>query len=161
MVFLAIKMILWWLNVVCWGTLFQLVFETTDKKPATIAALLVDKWLRYFGPPLVIIADQGREFVGQPFFDMCTKHSILLHITNVRAPWENVRTERHGDLWKKLYYKTCWLQTPKDHYEESLIIAETARESLVQYVEQSIAETDVWPFDVYIPTIARSRSISR
>ena len=77
-------------NMVCWGTLFQLVFETPDKRPETVAAIFADKWTRYFGPPLVLIADQGREFVGQPFFDMCVKYSILLHVTNVRAPWEKL-----------------------------------------------------------------------
>ena len=52
---------------------------------------------------MVIIADQGKEFVGTQFKEFTNANSILLHIIDVRAPWQNGRTERHGDIYKKIF----------------------------------------------------------
>ena len=49
---------------------------------------------------MLIIADQGKEFVGTQFEEVTNANSILLHIIDVRAPWQNGRTERHGDIYK-------------------------------------------------------------
>ena len=111
-------------NMLCWGTLFQLVDPVADKCASTVAQCVLDRWIRYFGPPLVVIVDQGKEFVGKDFTDMCNAQGILLHVIDVRAPWQNGRTERHGDLFKKLYDKTCWMQTPNSKETERKIIAE-------------------------------------
>jgi hypothetical protein len=53
-------------NMICWGTLFQLVVPVTDKSAAgaETAQCFVDNWVRYFGPPSVLVADQGREFMN-------------------------------------------------------------------------------------------------
>ena len=76
------------------------------------------------GPPLVLIADQGREFVGQPFKDMCTSSAISLHLTDVRAPWQNGRTERHGDIYKKIVVKALWLASPTTEADKRRSYAE-------------------------------------
>jgi transposase InsO family protein len=104
----------WFCNMVCWGTLYQLCIPVPDKTADTAAKCVTEHWIRYFGPPKVLIADQGREFVGQMFKDMCTANAILLHVTDVRAPWQNGRTERHGDIFKKMFEKAKWLYTPTD-----------------------------------------------
>ena len=65
-----------------------------------------------FCPPLVIIADQGKEFVGTQFKEFTNANSILLHIIDVRAPWQNGRTERHGDIYKKIFERARWLHSP-------------------------------------------------
>ena len=38
-------------------------------------------------------------------------NSILLHIIDVRAPWQNGRTERHGDIYKKIFDRARWLHS--------------------------------------------------
>ena len=53
-------------NMVCCGTLYQLCIPVPDKTAATIAKCVTVRWIQYFGPPMVIIADQGKEFVGTP-----------------------------------------------------------------------------------------------
>ena len=90
-------------NMVCWGTLYQLCIPILDKTAATVSKCITERWIQYFGPPLVIIADQGKEFVGTHFKKFTNAHSILLHIIDERAPWQNGRTERHGDIYKNIF----------------------------------------------------------
>ena len=58
------------------------------------------------------IADQGKEFVGTEFKEFTNVHSILLHIIDVRAPWQNGRIERRGDIYKKIFERARWLHSP-------------------------------------------------
>lgn len=99
------------LNIVCWGSLYQLVKEASDKRDFTVGELLTTSWIQYIGSPLVMIAGQGREFIGSEFQSMCDRQGLLLHITDVRAPWQNGRTERHGDLMRKHVAKKCFHHT--------------------------------------------------
>ena len=99
-------------NMVCWGTLYQLCIPVVDKTAETVAKCVAERWIQYFGPPLVIIADQGKEFVGTQFKEFTDANSILLHIIDVRAPWQNGRTERHGDICKKIFERARWLHSP-------------------------------------------------
>ena len=99
--------------MVCWGTLYQLCIPVVDKTAETVAKCVAERWIQYFGPPLVIIADQGKEFVGTKFKEFTNANSILLHIIDVRAPWQNERTERHGDIYKKIFERARWLHSPE------------------------------------------------
>ena len=102
----------WMCNMICWGTLYQICVPIPDKTALTVAKCMAEHWIRYFGPPTVVISDQGREFVGQQFKEFCGGNGILLHVTDVRAPWQNGRTERHGDIWKKIFTKAMYLCHP-------------------------------------------------
>ena len=77
-------------NLLCWGTLFQLAVPIPDKAAKTVAVHFLEHWIRYFGPPTVVIADQGREFIGKDFTELCDAQGIL---------WQNGRTELHGDMF--------------------------------------------------------------
>ena len=99
-------------NMVCWGTLYQWCILVVDKTAETVAKCVAERWIQYFGPPLVIIADQGKEFVGTQFKEFTNANSILLHIIDVRAPWQNGRTERHGDIYKKIFERARWMHSP-------------------------------------------------
>ena len=99
-------------NLVCWGTLYQLCIPVPDKTAATVAKCITERWIQYFGPPLVMIADQGKEFVGTQFKEVTNANSIFLHIIDVRAPWQNGRTERHGGIYKNIFELARWLHSP-------------------------------------------------
>ena len=47
-------------NIVFWGTLYQLCIPILDKTAATVAKCIAERWIQYFGPPMLIIADQGK-----------------------------------------------------------------------------------------------------
>ena len=99
-------------NMVCWSTLYQLCIPVLDKTAETVAKCIAERWIQYFGPPMLIIADQGRDFVGTQFKEITNANSIFLHITDVRAPWQNDRTERHGDIHKRIFERARWMHSP-------------------------------------------------
>ena len=94
------------------GTLYELCIPILDKTADTVSTCITERWIQYFGPPLVIIADQGKEFVGTHFKEFTNANSILLHIIDMRAPWHNRRTERNGDIYKKIFERARWMHSP-------------------------------------------------
>ena len=106
-------------SMVCWATLYQLCIPILDKTAATVSKCITERWIQYVGPPLVIIADQGKEFLGTHFKEFTNANSILLHIIDVRAPWQNGRTERHGDIYKNFVERElvgCSLRVAQMHF---------------------------------------------
>ena len=95
-----------------------------DKSGDTAAKTVCEHWIQYFGPSLVIIPDQGPEFMGQEFKDRYSANSIMLHATDVRTPWQNGRAERHGDIFKKILEEAMWLQAPSSADAFKIMIAE-------------------------------------
>ena len=80
-----------WLNVVCWGTCFQQcapVGEPDDGEGLTAKKgwqAFCNCWLRWLGPPDVIVCDQGNEFKGE-FAERASGIGISLHVIDSRAP---------------------------------------------------------------------------
>ena len=77
-----------------------------------MAKCVAERWIQYFGPPMSIISDQGKEFVGTQFIEFTNANSVLLHIIDVRAPRQNGRTERHGDIHKRMFERARWMHSP-------------------------------------------------
>ena len=61
---------------------------------------------------MLIIADQGTEFVGTQFKEFTNANSVFFHIIDVRAPWQNGWTERHGDIYNKIFERARWMHFP-------------------------------------------------
>ena len=99
-------------KIVCWGTLYQLCIPILDKTAETVAKCIAERWIQYFGPQMLIIAEQGKEFVGTRFKEFTNANSILLHTIDVRAPWQNGRTERHGDISRRNFERVRWMHSP-------------------------------------------------
>ena len=47
-------------NMVFWGTLYQLCIPVLDKTAGTVVKCIAERWIQYFGPPVLILADQGK-----------------------------------------------------------------------------------------------------
>ena len=73
---------------------------------------VAERWIQYFGPQMLIIAEQGKEFVGTRFKEFSNANSIFLHTIDVKAPWQNGRTERHGDISKRNFERAQWMHSP-------------------------------------------------
>ena len=99
-------------NMVCWGTFYHLCIPFLDKTAGTVAKCIAERWIQYFGPPILIIAEQGKEFVGTQFKEFTNANSTLLHLIDVRAPWQNGQTERHGDIYERIFERARWLHSP-------------------------------------------------
>ncbi|CAK9007904.1 unnamed protein product [Durusdinium trenchii] len=81
---------------------FQMAEALEHKSSENVERFMAQKWLPILGPPRVIVADQGKEFVSHAFESFCSKRSIYLHHTAIQAPWQNGICERGGAVLKAL-----------------------------------------------------------
>ena len=63
-------------------------------------------WLRYFGPPEILITDGGSEFKGD-FGRRLEQSATFQSVTDAEALWQNGRAERHGQWIQDLLEKEC------------------------------------------------------
>ena len=50
--------------------------------------------------------------MGTQFKKFTNANITLLHIIDVRAPWQNGQTERHGDIYKRIFERVRWMHSP-------------------------------------------------
>ena len=50
-------------------------------------------------------------FVGTQLKEFTNANSIFLHMIDVRAPRQNGRTERHGDIYKRTFERARWMHS--------------------------------------------------
>ena len=81
---------------------FQLAEALPNKSTDAVINFLKTRWFPIFGPPRVMVADQGREFVSWQFEELCAQNSILLWHCAVQAPWQNGVCERGGGVLKAI-----------------------------------------------------------
>lgn len=92
------------LNIVDWGTNYQMCEALTGKNPLEVWEAYQATWARTFGHPEVITCDAGREFLGE-FIQRATAEGIVVHQIASKAPWQQGKTERHGGHFKELLDK--------------------------------------------------------
>ncbi|CAL1132850.1 unnamed protein product [Cladocopium goreaui] len=114
------------LSMLDWGTNYQMVELLPDKEPDTVWEAMWSSWIRTFGTPEVIVCDPGREFLSG-FNKKATGHGMVVFQTGARAPWQNGKTERHGDHYKELLEKAR---------SEVVLTCEKELRLLMQEVEQ-------------------------
>ena len=90
---------------------FQLAEVLPNKSTEMVIQFFKTRWFPIFGPPRVLVADQGREFVSWQFEEMCAQNSILLWHCAVQAPWQNGVCERGGGVWKAIASATIKSQS--------------------------------------------------
>ena len=113
------------MNVLCWGTSYQWVEAISDKKAETVTQAFMTSWVGHYGAPKLIVADQGREFTGQPFVNTLSEAGIIVHFIDVRAPWQNSRTEKAGGVFKEKLAAVMDEATVVTGDELKIAIAET------------------------------------
>ncbi|CAK9094398.1 Putative transposon Ty5-1 protein YCL074W, partial [Durusdinium trenchii] len=104
------------LNIIDWGTNYQMCELLEGKNPAEIWGAYLSTWARTFGHPEVITCDAGREFLGE-FIQRASSEGIVVHQIASKAPWQQGKTERHGGHFKDLLNKVrseVVVQSPED-----------------------------------------------
>ena len=96
------------LNCLCWGTDLQMVKEIPSKKPEDVLSAFYEVWMAHYGPPSLVVADQGKEFIGSEFADKIGEMGVPVHYIDVRSPWQNSRTERAGGIFKTIGNSFTW-----------------------------------------------------
>ena len=72
-----------------YATRFQLADVLEDKSTKSVVQFVKRRWIPFFGPPRVLVADQGKEFVSWEMEEFCASASILLWHSAVQASWQN------------------------------------------------------------------------
>ena len=85
-----------------YATRFQLAEVLPDKSTKSVVKFLSNKWLATFGPPRVLVCDQGREFISWEMEERASSQSVMLHHIAVQAPWQNGVAERSGGILKTI-----------------------------------------------------------
>ena len=113
------------LNMLCWGTNFQMVEMIEDRTSETVATAMARSWLAHYGPPALVICDQGPEFVGQEFCQLMADNAIVLHFTDTHSPWQSSRTEKAGGVFKSRLQKVCQETTAVSEKDLLTAVAES------------------------------------
>ena len=104
------------INILDWGSNYQMVERLEDKHPQTVWEAIQRLWFRIFGTPEVVVTDQGKEF-SKHFQLEASKLGIVTHQGAAKAPWQQGRTERHGAHFKELLEKArleCVVTSPEE-----------------------------------------------
>ena len=95
------------LNVLCWGTGYQVVTQVPDKTTEAVTKAFLQEWMAHYGVPRLVVVDQGKEFTSTVFCNVVSDAGAIVHFTDVRSPWQNSRTEKAGGLFKERLAKIC------------------------------------------------------
>ena len=91
------------LNLVDWGTRFQMVIPLADHTPGTARRGYM-QWIRLFGPPAKVYTDLGKEFRGA-FTSGVEADSTWLDPSSLEMPTQRSITERAGQAFKTIVEK--------------------------------------------------------
>ena len=108
------------LNIIDWGTKFQLVIPLRSKRPEEARAAY-RQWLRFFGPPKTLAVDLGREFKGI-FMQKASEDGSCVDPSAVEAPYQRAITERHGKTIKFMLLKAMDQYNCKDEKEWEVLL---------------------------------------
>ena len=87
------------INLVCWGTNFQIVAPCPSKRPDVVFAAFLSAWCLCFGVPRELVHDRGGEFEAE-FAQGIEWLGGKLSPLPAYAPTQNAVTERAGSSWK-------------------------------------------------------------
>ena len=124
------------LNVICWGTGYQMACELTDKTSVSTRNGFAKMWIKHYGWPELVVTDQGPEFIGHEFTTFIGSGGCLQHYIDSQSPWQQGRTERAGGSLKedlRDIINDCAIIT-KDEIDVALAHAVDARN---RYVNRS------------------------
>ena len=66
---------------------------------------LMKHWIAIFGPPKKIFSDNGGEFIGDSFVEICEQFNIKFKTTASESPWSNGLCERQNQTLTSILLK--------------------------------------------------------
>jgi len=76
-----------------------------------------DAWLRWAGPPNLLVTDSATELTGEVFSEFLSRHDIKTVVAAPHSHWQNGRCERHGDILQRMLDKID-AELPISSYKE-------------------------------------------
>ncbi|CAE8616635.1 unnamed protein product [Polarella glacialis] len=95
------------LNMVDWGTGFQIVVSMNDREGESIRDAYRRNWRSFLGVPRVVVIDQEAGFLKGVFPASLSADGAEVVVTSARSPWQAGKTERAGGTWKDVFNKVC------------------------------------------------------
>ena len=84
------------------ATRFQAAEILPNKSTQAVIQFMTKRWVAMFGPPRVLVCDQGREFISWEMEEWASSMSSMLHHIAVQAPWQNGVAEKSGGALKTI-----------------------------------------------------------
>ena len=84
------------LNVICWGTGYQMMCTMPDKTSQSTRDAFAQLWIKHYSWPELLVTDQGPEFIGHAFTTYVGENGCLQLYIDSQSPWQQGRTERAG-----------------------------------------------------------------
>ena len=94
------------------------------------AQVFIKHWICYFGAPKLVFSDNGGEFIGEYFIEMCQQFNIKVKTTPSKSPWSNGLCERHNQTLTSMLLKIK--EDMKCNYEIALSWAVCAKNASAQ-----------------------------
>lgn len=91
-------------HVMCAFSMYIQAILVKDANAQTTAELIRDRWIQVFGPPSVLMSDQGSEFMGQ-LEPMLKAFAVMHEVVPPTAHWRMALAERHGAVLKLMMMK--------------------------------------------------------
>ena len=124
------------MNVICWGTGYQMACTMPDQISKSTREAFASVWIKQYGWPELLVTDQGPEFIGHEFTQYVGENGCIQHYIDSQSPWQQGRTERAGDSLKedlRDVMEACAIVT-EDEFDLALTTAIDARN---RYVNRS------------------------
>ncbi len=103
------------LNIIDWHTHFQMMIPMANKKPESVREAY-RHWIRFFGAPVTIALDLGREFEGC-FALRAEADGSFVDPSSVESPYQRGITERAGKTFKLMLSKAMETYVCNTHQE--------------------------------------------
>ena len=100
-------------------------------KDESVIKVFMKCWISLFGAPKKVFSDNGGEFIGDEFINMCDAFGITVSTTPTCAPWSNGICERHNQTLTNMLLKIK--DDTKGDWETCLAWAVSAKNALINY----------------------------
>ena len=93
---------------------YPMVIPVSNILSTTIARAIM-RWISYFGPPDKIVSDNGKQFIGKVFQDLCNILKVKHVTTSIYHPQSNGAIERFH-RWLKTRLRIIYLSNKNNNY---------------------------------------------
>ena len=122
-----LKSNLWYLHIVDEFTPYSAATLVNNK--SLCAKAFIKTWISIFGAPQKIFGDNGGEFIGDKFHDMCEWFNIKIQTSPSYSPWSIGLCERHNQTLTATLLKVK--EDTKCDFDTALAWAVCAKNSLI------------------------------
>lgn len=96
---------LWYVHFIDHFTRLSAAAIITNKTTQEIIKQFFEKWISIYGPPELVLSDNGGEFNSAAFRDMAENLNIEIRTTPAYSPWSNGLVERHNAILTTMLQK--------------------------------------------------------